>query len=29
MSLIGKEINDFKVLAYINGEFKQVSKKMF
>lgn len=27
MSLIGKEINDFKVQAYVNGKFKEVSKK--
>ncbi|MDR2672752.1 MAG: peroxiredoxin [Coriobacteriales bacterium] len=26
MSLIGKEINDFKVQAFANGEFKEVSK---
>ena len=26
MSLIGKEISDFKVQAYANGEFKEVSK---
>ena len=27
MSLIGKEINEFKVQAYQNGEFKEISKK--
>ncbi|EHI58332.1 hypothetical protein HMPREF9473_03790 [ [Hungatella hathewayi WAL-18680] len=26
MSLIGKEISDFTVQAYTNGEFKPVSK---
>jgi len=26
MSLIGKEINDFKVQAFVNGEFKQITK---
>ena len=27
MSLIGKEINEFKVQAYQNGEFKEVTKE--
>ncbi|WP_028044804.1 alkyl hydroperoxide reductase subunit C [Candidatus Stoquefichus massiliensis] len=27
MSLIGKEINEFKVQSYVNGEFKEVSKE--
>lgn len=27
MSLIGKEINEFKVQAYVNGEFRTVSKE--
>lgn len=27
MALIGKEISDFTVKAYVNGEFKDVSKK--
>lgn len=27
MSLIGKEITDFKVKAFHNGEFKDVSKE--
>ena len=27
MSLIGKEISDFKVQAFANGQFKEVSKK--
>ena len=27
MSLIGKEINEFKVQSFVNGEFKEVSKE--
>ncbi len=27
MSLIGKQINEFKVQSYVNGEFKEVSKQ--
>lgn len=27
MSLIGKEISDFKVQAFINGDFKEIAKK--
>ena len=27
MSFIGKEISDFKVQSFINGEFKEVTKK--
>ena len=27
MSLIGKTIEDFKVQAYVNNEFKEVSKE--
>jgi alkyl hydroperoxide reductase subunit AhpC len=27
MSLIGKEVSDFTVKAFVNGEFKDVSKK--
>lgn len=27
MSLIGKEISDFKVQAYLEGEFKEISRK--
>ena len=27
MSLIGKEINDFAVQAYVNGEFKEIQKE--
>ena len=27
MSLIGKEINDFAVQAYVNGEFKEIKKE--
>ena len=25
MSLIGKKVSDFKVQAYVNGEFKEVT----
>ena len=28
MSLIGKEINDFAVQAYVNGEFKEIKKEL-
>lgn len=29
MSLINKEVSDFKVQAYVNNDFKEVSKKIF
>lgn len=29
MSLIGKKVSEFKVQAYHNGEFKEVSNKDF
>ena len=29
MSLINKEVNDFKVQAYIGKDFKEVTKKIF
>lgn len=29
MSLINKEVNDFKVQAYAGNDFKEVTKKIF
>lgn len=28
MSLIGKKVSDFKVQAYVNGEFKEITSEM-
>ena len=29
MSLINKEVNDFKVQAYVGNDFKEVTKKRY